>query len=251
MLDFGPTTVTGADLTRSPYHTVAGGGFTDTIWNKVEGAPVADVTSGLLYSNNTAATGVALNFGIGVTSTLVNLATQPTTGNNALGSTVNTGIYSGTSVGKDAIFSGTGTEVRNLGLQVTGLAAGIYEVYMVTRNTNTNIGYSFTSFAGAGTAGSNFDYVNDAGYTSATLTYVNAAAAPTTWIEDGNTNENYVKLTVTLAAGQALNLAVQGDGTNQTRGFLNAVQIVAVPEPSSALLAFAALIPVTFRRKRH
>jgi len=252
MLDFGPTTVTGTtDQRNSPYHTVAGPGFTDTVWNKVEGAPVADVTSGLRYSDNSLATGVALNFGIGVTSTLVNLATQPTTGNNALGSTVSGGIYSDTSVGRDAIFSGSGTEVRNLGLQVTGLAAGIYEVYMVTRNTNTNIGYSFTSYAGAGTAGSNFDYINDAGYSSATLNYVNAAPAPTTWIEDGNTNENYVKLTVTLAAGQALNLAVQGDGTGQTRGFLNAVQIVAIPEPSSALLAFAALIPVTFRRKRH
>jgi hypothetical protein len=251
MLDFGPTTVTGTtDQRNSPYHSVAGPGFTDTVWNKIEGAPVADVPSGLLFSDNSAATGVAINFGIGVTSTLVNLATQPTTGTNALGTATNTGVYTGTSVGKDAIFSGTGLEVRNLGVQITGLAAGVYEVFMVTRNTNTNQNYAFTSFAGAGAAGANFDYVNDGGYVSDTLDYVLNQAPASTWIEEGNTNENYVKLTVTLTAGQALNLAVQGDAT-QTRGFLNAVQVVLIPEPSSALLVMGALVPLALRRKRH
>jgi hypothetical protein len=250
MLDFGPTTVSGGDLINSPYHTVAGPGFTDTVWNKIEGSPVPDVPSGLLYSDNTAATGVAINFGIGTTSTLVNLATQPTTGTNALGSAINSGVYSGTSVGRDAIFSGTGLEVRNLGVQITGLSAGIYEVFMVTRNTNSNQTYSFTSFAGAGTAGANFDYVNDGGYVSDTLDYVINAAPASTWIEEGNPNENYVKFTVTLAAGQALNLAVQGDAL-QTRGFLNAVQVVLIPEPSSALLVMGALLPLALRRTRH
>jgi len=59
MLDFGPTAATGTDRTNSPYHT-ANGAFTDTTWNTLG---TADVASGIVWSDNTAATGISINLG--------------------------------------------------------------------------------------------------------------------------------------------------------------------------------------------
>ena len=61
MLDFGSTEVTGDTRLNSPYHTAAGAGFTDVGWNRVERA---DIPTGLVYSNGTAATGVTVNLGV-------------------------------------------------------------------------------------------------------------------------------------------------------------------------------------------
>lgn len=251
MLDFGPTGQTGA-TTNSPYHT-ANGSFTGGTWNTLG---VADVASGLLYSDNTAAAGVSVNLGISTTST-INLATQPST-SNALGTATNTGVYAGNSVGRDGIFSGTSTSNNSVGVQIGGLSAGTYDIYVTARNTNTgqqaNNGYSQTVLVGAGALG-NFDFSS---YISSTLTYpsnANTALYTEAWVA----GQNYVKLSIVLTAGQYLNLAVDGTntgGSGDTRGFLNSVQIVntsAIPEPSSyaALGGLAALgLAVANRRRR-
>ena len=237
MLDFGPTTVTGPNLTNSPYHTV--NGSAGMSWNKVstpsdaDGA-VPDITSGLLFADGGLATGVGVNLGV-ATGTTVGLGTQPNK-NTALGNNYNTGIYAGDSVGKDGIFLTTNVAI---GLQVTGLAAGIYDVYLATRNTSFSGGQTQTSYVGTGTAGVDYDY---SGYGNSALVFANGAAAPTTWVQ----GESYVKLTVNLAAGQALNIAVAG---NADRGFLNAVQIVSVPEPSYGIMACGFLVTLAFRRQ--
>lgn len=62
----------------------------------------------------------------------VDLATQPTRVSN-LASVYNAGIYSGTSVGRDAIFLSNSWAI---GGQVTGLAAGTYDIDVTSRNTN-------------------------------------------------------------------------------------------------------------------
>ncbi len=237
MLDFGPTTVTGANLTNSPYHSV--NGAAGTTWNKVSNAnntdgAVPDITSGLLFSDGSGATGVGVNLGV-ASGTILGLGTQPNK-NTALGNNYNTGIYAGDSVGKDGVFLTTNVAI---GLQVTGLAAGIYEVYMATRNTSFSGGQTQTSYVGAGAAGVDYDY---SGYVNSALVFANGAAAPTTWVQ----GESYVKLTVNLAAGQALNIAVVG---NADRGFLNAVQIVSVPEPGYGVMACGLLVTFAFRRR--
>ncbi|HVJ47147.1 MAG TPA: hypothetical protein VM511_12215, partial [Luteolibacter sp.] len=245
MIDFGPTAATGGNLTNSPYH-VLNPGFAESSWNQVQ---TTDVASGLVMSDGSV-TGIGVNLGVanegGVGGTLVDLGVTPT-GNSALGTVVNTGIYATTSVATDGIFSATGTAVRHIGVQITGLAAGVYEVFVATRNTNTSAAYTMTTYAGAGTAGSNFNFITDPGYVSGALSHAggNVAGTPTvaSWNVEGTTGENYNRLTVTIAAGQALNIAVQGDGT-QTRGFLNMIQVVAVPEPSTALLALGSLLPL-------
>ncbi|MBX3740203.1 MAG: hypothetical protein KF712_04385 [Akkermansiaceae bacterium] len=239
MLDFGPTVVAGADRLNSPYHTVAGAGFTDTSWNTIEKVDV----SSLSWSNGGSATGVTVNLGVAPatgTPTVVNYATAPNS-SSALGTLWPSGggIYAATSVGRDGIFGVSG---QSLGIQVTGLAAGIYEIFIVGRNTNTSTTIA-NSYVGAGVEGQNFDF---SGLTPVTINYSNLTNT-TAWIE----GVNYSKHTITLAAGQALNIATQGTDTDsQFRGFMNSIQIVQqVPEPSAAMLSGALLLPLLRRRR--
>lgn len=239
MLDFGPTAV--STPSNSPYHSV--NGSAGTSWNKISTAanddnqPVLDVTSGMLFADGSDATGVSVNLGV-ATGTIIGLGTQPTR-NSPLGGTHNSGIYATGSVGRDGVFAGTSVP---MGVQITGLAAGTYDVYLATRNTSFNGDYKQISFAGAGTADANYDYT---GYGSSTLTFV-ASAAPSTWVQ----GESYVKLTVNLAAGEALNIAVAGEsGGNPDRGIINALQIVSVPEPGYGVMACGFLVTLAFRRQ--
>src|SRR5690606_36805772 len=119
--------------------------------------------------------------------------------------------------------------VTRTGAKFTGLGAGTYEVFVTARNTNA--GSSATSqmiFAGAGTAGADFD---SAALASATLSYATQTSAISEWAA----GENYLKFVVTLAEGQTLNVAAAGlEGTSPNRGFLNSIQIApAVPEPAA------------------
>ena len=248
MLDFGPTTASGAALTNSPYHT-ANPSFTQSSWNTIAaGEPTADALSGLVYSDGTAATGVEVNLGITAeNSTLISLGTQPAR-SNALGLAQNAGVYAGSSVGRDGIFSGGTTSNISLGVQITGLAAGIYEVYIISRNTNTSITHTVANYAGAGTAGADFDY---AGYSSSSVSYaLGSNIATASWVAAGNADANYTKINVTLGAGQALNIAADSLTPEEARGFLNAIQVVQVPEPGTAALLSLLAAPFLLRRKR-
>lgn len=215
MVDFGSTTVTGADQTNSPYHSV-NGAFTETSWNKA----TADLMSGVVWSDGTAATGVTIDVGDTAKFGDTTLGLASAVAANALGRAFNTGIYSGTSVGKDAIFaSGKGT--RHVGCQVGGLGAGTYDVYLAGRNTNSSQTGEQIFLVGTSSAAGNFDF---SGYSSQTLSY-SGSTSPTIW-----NGECYVKFTVTLGAGEYLNMASVGK-TGELRGFLNSAQIVAVPQP--------------------
>ena len=236
MLDFGPTdvTLTPAMLTNSPYHTVAGAGFTDTSWNMVQTADVSSLT----YSDGTAATGVTVNLGVAPNgSTTVNLATAPPN-SNALGGVVKNGVYGDGSVGRDGIF-GINGQGQSLGIQVTGLKAGTYDIYIVGRNTNISDSVA-KSYAVTGAAGVNFDF---SGPTPVTINYSNLT--PTASWQDG---VNYSHHTVVVAEGSALNIATQGSGV-ENRGFLNSIQIVQqIPEPAVAVLLIPGLLAMRRRR---
>lgn len=217
----GPT---GANLTNSPLHT-ADPGFTDTTWNNLS---VGDVGAGSLnWSDGTIATGVALTTGaiadISV-STVVDLTADPSNSNN-LGTSTSIGVYAGDSVGTGGIYNGTSsTPDRGLGLQFSGLDAGQYDIYVSGRNTNVPTGFPvLNDFSlGVGTVSSSFDY---SGYDSAGLIYGSTTGRTSAWIE----GDNYVKFSVNLNAGETINLAAYGSA----RGFINSVQINAVPEPGS------------------
>ena len=238
MLDFGSTEVTGDTRLNSPYHTAAGAGFTDVGWNRVERA---DVSTGLVYSNGTAATGITMNLGVAPASgatTLVALGSVPGS-SSGLGTVVSTGIYASPSVGRDGIFGVAG---QSLGVQVTGLAPGIYEIFIIGRNTNISNSIA-KSYVGTGVAGVDFDF---SGLTPVTINYTNLTST-SSWIE----GVNYSRHTITLGAGDGLNIATQGtDSDSQFRGFLNSIQIVQqVPEPSTAAF-LSTLLLFALRRGR-
>jgi len=245
MFDFGPTVASGASLTNSPYHT-ANGSFTNTTWNQVQ---TADLGSGLLWSDGTAATGIALNLGsttaATTSSSTLGLANTPSN-TNALGSTINTGVYATTSVGKDGIYTGSTGNSRAVGFQLSGLAAGTYDIYLSARNTNSSVAHTQIMFLGASATSGDF-VLNGAGMSSETLSIAaGTSGATSAWVD----NSNYLKMTVVVSTGDVLNLATLG-GVGETRGFLNSVQIVAVPEPTTwALLALSLTTVIIFRRRR-
>ncbi len=265
MLDFGGTTVSGADLTNSPYHSV-NTGFTDGTWNKQ--AISNDNT--LVWSDGTTATGVSYNaLKNGASGGTVIVKGGWLTSGGVTGSTVNTGIYAGTSVGMDGhLFSTTLTDNRAVGIQVFGLEFGTYDIYVSGRNTNYDAtAYSMNFFAsasaettatatsGTGSAGTKLDL--SSGFVTETNTFNDASHNTTSWMftSGDDENSNYAKLTVTLTAeNPLLNVIAMGDlGAEMAQGVFNSIQIVAIPEPSSfALLGGAAgmFAAVGLRRRR-
>lgn len=257
MLNFRSSSIpSGGNLTNSPYNT-ENPGFSDTTWNNVSNS---DVASGLLWADGTSATGIGFDLGVanralnGAAGTTVDLTTSVTTAND-LGSNTNIDVYLGNSVGTGGIYSGTTSSRLQVGLQVTGLDAGIYEVYVTGRNTNAGTGSDlpYTYYASSGVAGANFDY---SGYDSASLSFIGVNSSSSAWVETGNTGANYAKFTISLSAGEALNIVSDGDGGTTSsgaanRGFLNSVQIVAVPEPQTitVMLGGLAFGFVLIRRK--
>lgn len=246
MLDFGPTAATGANLTNSPYHTV-NTSFTGGTWNTIQ---TADVGSGLLWSDGSSASGLSINLGATTAAgvTVLSLATAPSS-SSALGTTVTSGVYAGTSVGTDGIFTGASNNSRAVGLQIGGLSAGTYDVYVTGRNTNISAAHVQNFYAGKSASATDFDFAT---FTTKSLSFGNTATSATSsWTDTAN----YVKFTVTLTGGEFLDIASLG-GTGEVRGFLNAIQIVnipSVPEPAAAALIgglAAVAAAACFRRRR-
>lgn len=242
MLDFGPDQVAdGATELKSPYHT-ANPTFTGSEWNRI----VADSTTDLIDSSGVTMTGVRANIGASTDTTSTVSLTATPSGLGLTGTAFSGDIYAGTSVGRDGIFSGgnSGT-ARYTAFQITGLAAGTYDIYVASRNTNNNENYTQQVYAGAGVAGTNFDPVS-AAYASGVITYVNTPGfATSAWVA----GQNYAVVRVDLTAGQALNVGVKGGGA-ELRGFLNSAQIVAVPEPTAAALLGCGALAFGLRRRR-
>jgi len=270
MLDFGPNTTSAG--TNSPYHTV-NTSFTDTGWNVINSGSVT--TGSLTYSNGSTATGVSLTFGTATGSTNVSPATTLTVPSSsltfsALGSQANTGIYGSNSVGTDGVFisGGAATTFASVGLQIGGLAAGTYDIYITSRNTSSSAAYRENVYAGTSASSGSFTYATSSsgtngsavgaaasGYSLATVAY-NGTNSSSAWVQatSGNLFGNYTKLSVTLTSGDFLNIAATGQ-FNELRGFLNSVEIVntsaAIPEPSTCvLLGGVAALVLTFVRRR-
>lgn len=232
LLDFGPTTTTGSDATLSMGHFAGAVPNTETSWNKIVNA---DATSGLVYSDGSAATGVSVivgRSGAGISDS-INYSIK-TISSSALGSAENWGIYTNSSPLKDGIFA-TGTFSANtnaLGIRVDGLAAGTYTLYISGRNSNTGYSAAQRFFAGNGAVSTGFSFSTD---TTSYVDEANSATTPGTGRlptqADAITStfaygDNCTHLVVTLESGDSLYLVAIGIATNEYRGFLNSVEIV-------------------------
>ena len=237
LLDFGSTTVLPADAAISPAHEDGGLSASEATWNHLQ---TADLASGVVYGDGTAMTGGTVNLGTGALAS-VDFNTNPAS-TSALGSAYNTGVYSGTSVAKDGIFNANGA----IGIQITGLSAGDYDIYFTGRNTNTANDPSYVAYAAAGGAAPSFDFSSAATGTWSN-SFVNNASLETGGTKSFELGDHYGTIRVSVAAGQALFLAVDPSGT---RPFVNSIEIVAVPEPATmALLASGGLFLLRRRRQ--
>ncbi len=204
----------------------AAGDFTasETTWNMVD----ADLSSGLLYSDGTAATGIQVDLGQGGGAT-VDWATGLS---EASSGTVGTTIYD-TDLMRDWVYSANN---NNLGARVSGLPAGDYRVYALVREPN-QLGRLYDVSIGV-----NIDTLG------ALPTAIADAAGVTTWTDGMNFT---VADVTTTSDGDWISIIV--DPTNANWGTLEGLQIVpiTIPEPGSlGLLTLAVMGFVPFVRRR-
>lgn len=182
---------------ESPGH--AAGDVTGTTWNMVTGD-----SSSLVYADGSAATGVSVDFGEGGGATINWGVTQLTSG---VGSS--TGIYN-TDLMLDWFYA-DGND--NLGARVTGLSAGDYRVYALTRE-----GDQLTRTYDV-TIGLNISNPGDAG--AVETTGVGVASGSATWVD----GENYAVTDVTVTGpGDWVTIIV--DPISSQYGTLQGLQIV-------------------------
>jgi len=234
LIDFGATAATSTASTNNPAG-VAPSAAAD--WNLVGGVASASLS---FYADGTAATGVSINEGSSATASIVNWTAHPTASN--LGTSIVTNDFASGNPAYGAVFD---SGASNIGMQVSGLAAGTYNLFVVGVNTNSSTPVSETFFAGD--TGSSLLTSSSYNFTSLPLsaTESNSGISTSTWVA----GTDYQELTVTIAnSGDILTLVAEGGGTTA----LNMLEIVAVPEPRTwAELAFGAFVLFFVVRRRN
>jgi hypothetical protein len=266
LLDFGNpaanSVVAAPYLTLSPGHNSGWIPGTQTAWNTVTTS--ANRTD-LVYGDGSAATGITMDLGqetTGGNGTIdfgTNIASLTLAGSGGAvagqQSLLGTGsIYgdntSSTAAGRDGFFGGgtaTGTGTA-IGLRLDGLAAGEYIAYVMARNTNSNAAsYPMNLYSSVGGTSTSFSFSALTAEVQSNPSYASAGYSGqyNSFVE----GENFQAISFTIAAGESFFLAVDGgNDAVDRRGFLNALQIVSVPEPSVALLGSLGLL-FLFRRR--
>jgi len=213
LLDLGPTPCVYADATNSVAHAVGAVPLAEVTWNTV----TAD-SGALAYSDGTLASGVSINLGRGTNyNGTVDFNDESYTV-NALGTTINTGIYGGTCPARDGIYGSTPNNYM-VGLRVDGLAPGTYTVYVSGRNSNVASTLPVRFFCTNGPIASTFST------NSTTWADESNSASPINTASFVNGN-NCTLLVVTIGTNDSLYLAAAGTTTNELRGFLNSVEVV-------------------------
>jgi hypothetical protein len=253
MFDFGTAIATGDDRSNSPLHT-ADSSFTSTTWNSINTTGTGAKT-GFVYADGTAATGVSLYVGRSSNNAwgTLTFAGGPTNVTSTSNPAALDGVFANsTSIGRDGHYAAAGTgdlsPTRLMGVSIGGLSAGTYEIYLVGMNPNlalsTAAGMGFWAVELSGTANYDATTLVNAGAQASTSNSVSSS-----WIE----GSNYGKLTITLSSSSSyLTLISLGTTEAEQRGFINAIQIVAIPEPAHAVGVFAvvALGGAFVRRQR-
>ncbi|MGE9267583.1 MAG: hypothetical protein ACQKBY_05765 [Verrucomicrobiales bacterium] len=256
--DPGPVAAPYLDLT--PGHDLGAIPGGKTTWNNFVATTPG---SSLSYGDGSAATGVLVTFGSESTagSGIIDY-TSPNINNSALRGT------GGGIAGMESLVSnpgsiyGDGNNTTNsapartgwlggagntaIGMRIDGLAAGSYDIYVMGRNTNSNASESpMAFFASTGISSSVFDFSLES---ASSMSNTGVASPDPTAYNDFVAGDNYTVLSVDIAAGESLFLASDGTGS-ETRGFFNLVQLVAVPEPSTAFLALCSFTALLRRRR--
>ncbi len=237
----GPV-ATGTYLTLSPGHATGDVPPGETTWNTIT---TSDPHSSLSYSDGTSATGVTLTLGQEASggNNIIDYSTEistlnlignggGTTGRKSLltpGSIYGDSRLGSSAVGRDGFFGGTGSAI---GFRVDGLAEGIYKIYLMGRNTNSNAAnaaaQAMAFYATAGPSSGTFASFN----TTTTASQINttySTAEYTNQYASFTDGQNHVVLTVTVGENESLFVAVDGTGT-EARGFLNMAQITPATE---------------------
>jgi hypothetical protein len=253
MFDFGTAIAAGADLSNSPLHA-ADSSFTGTSWNSVN-TTTTGAKSGFLYADGTPASGVTLSLGRSSNTpwSTVTFAGGPTNVTSTSNPASLSGVFSSaTSIGRDGHYaanasgSGDPSPTRLMATAIGGLGAGTYDVYLVGMNPNLALGASMGFWAVELPGTGNYDATALVGG-GAQATSGNSVSA--SWIEGGN----YAKTTITLSSPDSyLTLFSLGMSDAEQRGFINAIQIVAIPEPANAagLAGLAACLGLGMLRRR-
>ncbi len=223
MFDLGPMVAVGARQLNSPYHSIVPD-FRGVCWNTLE---AENLDSGLVDSDGAAVAGVTLRWGRSIGSTAIDFS-HPPTDSRELGQEIRTGVFAGTSIGRDALFSTSRPAGNHLiGLKIGGLNPGRYDLYLVGVNLSNAISHQreMAFFVASGQDASTFE---TKGLKPAAMTRLTPRGMEQ-WIE----GESYAKTAVKLKAGETLFVAA-GQADGQGRGFLNAIQLVARPEPKES-----------------
>ncbi len=251
--------VSGSYLTLDPAHATGAVPLSETTWNNF-GSTAA--SSSLSWSDGSAATGVTITFGIEVTGgdDVLSYTTSDNFNTGLAGSggavpgnenlTANPDSIYGSGTGSDNTAPGRagwfGNSGRAIGFRVDGLPEGEYALYAMARNTNSNPdGVSMDVHTTTGASATSFDFSSTTPVTQTNPSYPSGSTEYTSFASP----DNYVLTAFTIGAGDSLFLAVEGSSA-ELRGFLNTVQIVAVPEPGAAMLGLLATGLLALRRRR-
>ena len=207
-------------------------GIADTVWNGVF-TNQTNPTGGFVFADGSAATGVTIETGEGVGAIDWTAPIDRGRNDNASGSGDIGDIY-------DTALTGTwffGVNNENLGVRVSGLAPGDYDVYSINREP---VEPGRTYDVGIGVA-------DTANLTDLAVTSLTGQATNATTFVDGH-NFATERVTVTSTADY---ITVIVDPTNERFGTISGLQIVAVvPEPSSLAIMLGLGVAGLTRRKR-
>jgi hypothetical protein len=230
MLDFGPTAITYPDT--APYVSDGGNTWTRTFIDQWDapGTAIDTVTVGAL----------TLNIGLGTISE-INFYGSKSLRSAGLGGGASSALFGAGTPNIDAIFTADNSNPA-LGIQIQGLQVGHYEIYITGQNTNS---YGSQNFYLSTTA--QWQDNSNIAYTSwSSQSVINNTAS--TWV----VGSNYVTFSFDINSNSdILSLVALGTG-GDTRGFINALQIVQIPEPSTwvLLLTGGTLTLLGLRRRK-